>query len=69
MNPEHHSSPRLLTIARAIAIPPKSVLRAAVSHRVVDHRLQVRSRPPHPRFSTLACLGYLSAQPIELDHA
>ena len=47
---------------------PNSVLHAAVSELAVAKRLQVRSYPPCPRFSTLVCYGCLSAQPIELDH-
>jgi hypothetical protein len=35
---------------------------------VVARCLQVSSYPPCPRFSTLVCYGFLSAQPIELDH-
>jgi hypothetical protein len=34
----------------------------------VTRRLQVRSYPPCPRFSTLVCYGCLSVQLIELDH-
>jgi hypothetical protein len=53
--PVHRSSPPITHHSPSNRNSPKSVLRAAVSHRVVDRRLQVRSRPPHPRFSTLAC--------------
>jgi hypothetical protein len=60
---------RLATVAPQFLSSSNSVLRATVSHRAVDHRIQVRSRPSHPRFRTLARLGCLSAHPIELDHA
>jgi hypothetical protein len=46
---------RLATVAPQFVFSPNSVLRAAVSHRAVGRRPQVRSRPPYPRFSTLAC--------------
>jgi hypothetical protein len=49
-------APRLQssTVAPQFVISLNSVLRAAVSHRVVDRRLQVRSHPPHARFRTHA---------------
>jgi hypothetical protein len=46
---------RLVIVAHEFQVSPNSALRAAVNPHAVDRRLQVRSHPPYPRFSTLSC--------------